>query len=227
VNRLILCFLVFSFSQVHGASLSESFPAGKGANYNVKMKQDATPIHLSLYVSNTRVDSVNIEYFMETKGILPVQMWQQFEIGINPDGAQIRKGYVMTKELEQPESMPPEYLKGASGGIQVNDFLFANKAQLDKDKVGEEIVEIAAGTTKATHYRVTNNGQTVDYWISDDAKPMGLVMLVSKSEKSANQNYSLELVSLMDNVKAKIQPEKAVPLTDKGKAFLAKPESLR
>ncbi len=209
------------------ASLSESFPAGKGSTYKVKMRQDATPIHLSLYVAGTRVDSVHIEYFMETKGIIPVQMWQQFEIGVTPRGAQILKGYVQTKELKDAEIMPPEYLKGAQGGIQVNDFLFADKAQLDKDKVGEETVEIAAGTTKATHYRVSNNGQTVDYWISDDAKPMGLVMLVSKSEKSENQNYSLELTSLMENVKAKIQPEKAVPLTDTGKSMLAKPESLR
>jgi hypothetical protein len=31
----------------------------------------------------------------------------------------------------------------------------------------------------------------------------------------------------MENVKAKILPEKAVPLSEKGKALLAKPESLR
>ena len=77
---------------------------------------------------------------------------------------------------------------------------------MDKDKVGDELVEIAAGSTKATHNRTTGNGQKVDYWISNDAKPMGLVMLVSKIEKNENQNYSLELISLMENVKAKIVP---------------------
>ncbi len=209
-------------------SLSQSFPAGRGASYKLKMKQDPTPISFSIYVAGTRVDSVHIEYFMETKGILPVQMWQQFEIGINPGKpADIRKGFVLTKELLKPEIMPADYLRGASGGVQVNDFLFSDKAQLDKDKVGEEIVEIAAGSTKAMHYRTSNNGQTIDYWISDDAKPMGLVMLVSKSEKSANQNYSLELASLMDNVKPKILPENAVPLSEKGKSLLAKPERVR
>jgi hypothetical protein len=221
----LLCLLSLNaFAQ----NLSQSFPAGKGSSFKITMKGDkANPVFLSLYVAGTRVDSVHIEYFMETKGLIPLQMWQQFEIGISSKGAEIRKGYVQTKELTAPESMPPEYLKGASGGIQVNDFLFADKAQLDKDKVGVENVEIAAGTTKSTHYRVSGNGQTVDYWISDDAKPMGLVMLVSKSDKDENQNYSLELTSLMDNVKAKILPEKAVPLTDIGKSLLAKPESMR
>ncbi len=214
--------------QVFAQNLSQSFPAGKGSSYKIIMKGDkANPVSLSLYVAGTRVDSVHIEYFMETKGIIPLQMWQQFEIGVSSKGAEIRKGYVFTKELTAPETMPPEYLKGAGGGIQVNDFLFADKAQLDKDKIGIENVEIAAGTTKATHYRVSNNGQTVDYWICDDAKPMGLVMLVSKSEKNENQNYSLELTSLMDNVKAKILPEKAVSLSEAGKSLLAKPESMR
>lgn len=211
---------------VFADSLSESFPAGKGSTYKIKMRQDTTPIFLSLYVAGTRVDSVHIEYFMETKTIIPVQMWQQFEIGVGKS-AEIRKGYVYTKDLTAPEIMPAQYLKGAEGGIQVNDFLFADKAKLDKDKVGEENVEVAAGTTKATHYRTSNNGQTVDYWISDDAKPMGLVMLVSKSDKNENQNYSLELTGLMNNVKPKILPEKAIPLSEKGKSMLAKPESLR
>lgn len=225
-NLFLLFCVIFSVSSL-AESLSESFPAGKGSTYKIKMRQDTTPIFLSLYVAGTRVDSVHIEYFMETKSLVPVQMWQQFEIGVSTSGASIRKGFIQTKDLTNPETMPMEYLRGASGGIQVNDFLFADKAKLEKDKVGIETVEIAAGSTKATHYRVSNNGQTVDYWISDEAKPMGLVMLVSKSEKNENQNYSLELTGLMENVKAKILPEKAVPLTDKGKSMLAKPESLR
>jgi hypothetical protein len=227
MNKLIALLFAFSI-EAQAQNLSQSFPAGSGATYKVKMKNDTTPIHLSIYVAGTRVDSVHIEYFMETKGLMNVQMWQQFEIGINPKGpAVVKKGFVLTKELPHPEIMPESYLKGASGGIQVNDFMFADKSQLDKNKIGIEMVEIAAGTTKATHYRTSNNGQTVDYWISDEAKPMGLVMLISKSEQNPNQNYGLELVSLMENVKAKIVPEKAVPLTETGKSYLAKPESLR
>lgn len=221
-----LLFVVVAIS-AYAQSLSESFPAGKGAVYKIKFKDDPTPVHLSLYVAGTRVDSVHIEYQLETKGLLPVQMWQQFEIGVTPKGAEIRKGFVLAKELPKPEIMPADYLKGASGGLQVNDFLFATKEQLARHRIAEEMVEIAAGTTKATHYRTSSNGQTVDYWISDKAKPMGLVMLISKGEKSAHHNYSLELVNMMENVKPKIVPERAVPLTSKGKSFLARPESMR
>ena len=227
MKTLILALLLMSLPSL-GETLSQSFPAGSGANYKIKMQADPTPILLQLYVASTRVDSVNIEYFLETKGLVSVQMWQQFEIGVAPGkAAEIRKGYVLARELTKPESMPKAYLEGASGGIQVNDFLFADKARLDKDKVGIEMVEISAGATKATHYRAASNGQTVDYWISDEAKPMGLVMLVSKSEKDPNRNYSLELVNLMENVKAKIKPEESVPLTENGKGLLAKPASLR
>ncbi|HXH76675.1 MAG TPA: hypothetical protein VNJ08_17020 [Bacteriovoracaceae bacterium] len=219
--------LLFS-STVFGASLSESFPAGKGANYSVKMGKDVEPVHLGLYIAGTRVDSVHVEYFMETKGLLPVQMWQQFEIVVKEKGpAEIKKGFVFTKEMKKPEIMPDNFLKGASGGIQMNDFLFADKSALEKYKIGVETIEIAAGTTKATHYRTTNNGQTVDYWISDEAKPMGLVMLTSKSDKVESQNYSLEMKSLIQNVKPRILPENAGPLTEQGKKFLAKPESMR
>lgn len=224
--KFVALCLLFTIS-ANAQNLSTSFPAGTGAAYKVKMKKDPTPIFLSIYVAGTRVDSVHIEYFLETKGLLGVQMWQQFEIGVTPKGAEIRKGYVLTKELTNAEIMPQEHLKGASGGIEMNDFLFAEKEQLNKDKIGVEMVEIAAGTTKTTHYRTSNNGQTVDYWVSDDAKPLGLVMLISKSEKNENQNYSLEMTNMMENVKAKILPEKAVPLTIKGKGLLAKPESLR
>jgi hypothetical protein len=224
--KITSLFLLLSFN-AFAQSMSQSFPAGKGASYKVKMDKNEEPIFLSIYVAGTKVDSVNIEYFLETKGLLGVQMWQQFEVGIKTASpAEVRRGYVQTKELKNPEIIPADFLKGAQGGVQVNDFLFQNKNSLDKNKIGIETIEIAAGTTKATHYRTTNNGQTVDFWISDEAKPLGLVLLTSKGKKDS-QNYGLELVNLTDNVKAKIVPETAVPLTETGKAFLARPEALR
>lgn len=225
--KKIALILLLCSTNLFAQNLSTSFPAGKGANYKVLMKKDPQPIQLAIYIAGTRVDSVHVEYYMTTKGIIPLQMWQQFEIGVGKGPAEIRKGYVLTNEMKTPETIPSDYLKGAAGGIQVNDFLFKDKASIEKYKVGEEIVEIAAGSTKATHYRTSSNGQTVDYWVSDDAKPLGLVLLTSKSDKNENQNYSIELTSVADNVKPKILPENAVPLTDKGKAYLAKPASMR
>lgn len=227
MNSFFLLFLILSVNTL-AESISQNFPAGYGASYRIKIKKESNPINLSIYVAGTKVDSVNVEYFMETKSIFPIQVWQQFEIGINEKATvDIKKGFILTKDLSIPEIIPIEYLKGVSGGIQVSNFLFRDKAQLNKDKIGEEIVEIAAGTTKATHYRTSSNGQTIDYWISFNAKPIGLVMLISKSEKNEHQNYAIELTNLIENVKPKINPENAVPLSEKGKSLLAKPESLR
>lgn len=221
---LVLCFSQWAFAQ----SVGKSFPPGSGASYRIKLQQDSTPIELSIYVAEARVDSLHIEYFMHTKGLLPLEMWQQFEVTVaSGRPLKLERGYVYTKELSAPERLPAEYLQGASGGVQVNDFLFATEAQLAQHRIGVETVEIAAGTTKATHYRVSNNGQTVDYWISDSAKPLGLVMLISKSEKNPQQNYGIELLRLVENVKARINPTQAGPLTEKGRSLLARPESVR
>lgn len=226
MNKFAL-ILFFVSNSLFAQNLSQSFPAGSGATYKILMKSDPTPIKLSLYIAGTRVDSVNVEYFMETEGLFSMQLWQQFEVAVNSSGpAVIKKGYLQSKELPKPEIIPASHLAGAEGGIQVNDFLFSDKKKLEKLKIADETLEIAAGTTKATHYRTSNNGQTVDFWLSDDAKPLGLVMLTSKSD-IPSKNYTLELTSLIANVKAKINPENAVSLTEKGKLFLAKPQSLR
>src|SRR5690606_9580047 len=157
-NKFLLVVFLVLFQQVFAQSLSKSFPAGSGANYKITMKSDPTPIKLALYIAGTRTDSVHVEYFMETQGLFSTQLWQQFEVGVKPGApAEIRKGFIQTKELSKAEIIPSEYLKGAEGGIQVNDFLFADKSKLEKLKVGVETVEIAAGSTKATHYRTTNN----------------------------------------------------------------------
>jgi hypothetical protein len=228
MNKLLFIVLILLHSTAFAQKLEESFPVGKGSTFKLVMKSGGPGIDVSIYVASVQKTSLNIEYFMQSNGgLLPIVMWQQFEIELSSHfPAVVANGYVQTKELKAPEKMPPEYLKGFDG-VKVNDFLFTSKAELDKNKVGEETIEVAAGKTQTTHYRTSNNGQTVDYWIGPSAKPIGLVKLVSKSEKVDNQNYSMELVSLMDNVKAYIMPSQSVPLTATGKSFLMKPESVR
>lgn len=220
-------FLVgFLTTSAFAQDLSKSFPAGKGSTFKLVM-QDGPPIDLSIYVASSTSGAVNVEYYMNATGsLVPVQMWQQFEVKISRGKADIQKGYLKTKELRAPQIIPSEYLKGYDG-VQVNDFLFSSEAELDKNKIGVDEVDIPAGKTKANHYRTINNNQTIDYWISDDAKPIGLVKLVSTSLKDPKKNYKIELKSLMENVRATIDPSLAGPLTDVGRAFLAKPESVR
>ncbi len=207
--------------------LSQSFPPGRGTLYRLEVQGQSLPIDVSIYVASSSKERVSIEYFLSSReSLIPVEMWQQFEIAPSLAApAKITRGFIQTKELQNPEILTPEYMSGFDG-VRVNDFLFSSEAELGKNKVGEETVEVPAGKTKATHYRTTRDDQTIDYWISDEAKPIGLVKLVSTS-KEEKKNYKLALTSLMKNVKPFIDPAKGVPLTDMGKSFLAKPGSVK
>jgi hypothetical protein len=63
---------------------------------------------------------------------------------------------------------------GGRGGLRGARFL-----KLDPKKlVGKETVKVAAGSFKADHYKdTTPNGATVEYWVSADVPPFGLVKL--------------------------------------------------
>lgn len=225
MNKILLALLVTT--SVHAADLMESFPAGKGSIYQLEVQGQKIPMNVSIYVASSTKTSVSIEYFISSReSLIPVEMWQQFEIIPSSSGTKVSKGYIQTKELKNPEILTGEYLNGFDG-VKVNDFLFSDEKEINKNKVGVETVEVPAGKDEATHYRTVANGQTIDYWISDSAKPIGLVKLTSKHPSDEKKNYKLELSSLMKNVKAFIEPAKAVPLTETGKSLLAKPESVR
>lgn len=224
-TKLAVAFFL-SFSAL-AAGLRESFPEGKGSLYQLEVQGQKIPFDVSIYVAGVTTSEVRIEYFIASReSLVPIEMWQQFEIAPESSGTKIRRGFVQTRELKNPETLTGDYLRG-SGGLDVNDFLFSSLAQIDQFKVGEESVSVPAGKDQATHYRKKSGEQTLDYWISPSAKPMGLVKLVSTHPSDPKKNYKLELTSLMKNVKPYIDPTKAVPLSDLGKSFLAKPESVR
>ncbi|MFL5784411.1 MAG: hypothetical protein ACJ76H_07385 [Bacteriovoracaceae bacterium] len=221
-------FLALLFATpLYAADLTETFTPGKGTLYQLEVQGQKIPVDVSIYVASSAKDHVNIEYFLSSReSLIPVEMWQQFEIAASENGSKVTKGFIQTKELKNPETLTDDYLKGLDG-VQVNDFLFSSESELSKDKVGEEMVEVPAGKDKAMHYRTVSGGSTIDYWISDSAKPIGLVKLVSKHPSDQKKNYTLALTSLMKNVKPFIDPAKAVPLSSLGKSLLAKPESIR
>lgn len=224
-NKILLCVLLSGAA--HATDLTESFPQGKGSIYQLEVQGQKIPVTVSIYVADSKKDTVSIEYFISSReSLLPLEMWQQFEIAPSPSGTKVTKGYVQTKELKNPEILTGDYLNGFDG-VKVNDFLFSDENEINKNKIGVESVQVPAGKDQATHYRTAANGQTVDYWISDSAKPIGLVKLVSKHPTDEKRNYKLELTSLMKNVKAFIDPAKAVPLSATGKSLLSKPESVR
>ncbi len=227
MNKKILffCFILFQFNS-YAQNLSQSFPAGSGSEFEIKFKQDNTKTNLSIYIAATRTDSVFVEFFIETKDLIPLLLWQQFEIGITTQGSEIRSGYIQGSEFNNPEIIPKNLIKEESG-IPLTDFLFKNDKNQNANFLGDEIVEVAAGSTKAKHFQITKNKQILDYWISDEAKPLGLVMLTSKNPEIKEQNYSIQLLNIIENKKAKILPEKAIPLTEKGKSILLKKEKIK
>lgn len=223
-NKIFFAF--FFCANAFAADLS-SFTPGKGTLYQMEVQGQKIPVDVSIYVAASNSSSVSIEYFISSRqSLLPIEMWQQFEIAPSPTGTKVLKGFVQTKELKNPETLTGEYLGGLDG-VKVNDFLFSNEGDLNKNKIGDEMVQVPAGKDKAAHYRVESGGSTIDYWISPSAKPIGLVKLTSSHPTDDKKNYKLELVSLMKNVKPYIDPAKAVPLSEMGKSFLAKPESVR
>jgi hypothetical protein len=213
---IILIALSFQF-----AFAADTFVKGSGSEFS--MKSNGISSKLNIYITKSSFTKLGIEYYFETSGFIQKKMWQQFILGIHSDGPlSIEAAYVKTPELSKPEKLTSEYLN-VNKGVKLEQFFFSNKSQIDKYKVGNENIEVPAGSLQAVHYRKKNNGQVVDFWISDQVKPIGLVKLSSKNEKVMEQNYEIELVSLLVNVKATIDPEKSGPLTEKGKEALAIP----
>lgn len=201
---------------------AEAFKQGTGSRYKM-VSENGTTADLSIYISESSFTKLGVEYFFSTDGIIKSQMWQQFIFKIVDNGPlAIQAGYIKTSEFPKPEALTSEYLN-VNNGVQVNDFIFAKKKELDKFKIKQELVEVPAGEIIATHYRKKRNGQVVDFWITDETKPIGLVKLISKNPKNPDHNYQLELLNLLKNVKPTITPKVAVPLTDKGKSILPKP----
>ncbi len=183
------------------------FKKGDGSSF--KMNTNGQSVELNIYVSSVATHNMNIEFHFGSGGLLASNMWQQFEFELkdrNP--ISIKAGYIKLAPNRDTEIMTEEMFK-LNKGVQVENFLFNSEAQISQDYVGDEKVETPAGTIVAKHYKKTVKDQTVHYWIADRVKPIGLVKLVSKSEKIKSNNYTIELKNLLTSVKSKIDPSKA------------------
>lgn len=203
--KIKLSILLFFFTSL---SFGQSFKKGEGSEFTLKFKDGLTS-NLSIYVTHSELAKIGIEYYFNSNnGIIPIKLWQQFHFSYSGEGpVSIDAGFVYAQEMTKPEALTRKYLN-VNDGVQVNDFLFSKRSEIDASKIGEEKVKVPAGTVMATHYRKVRGGQTVDFWISDKTKPIGLVKLNSKSDSKAEHNYGLELMSLIKDVKAKIDPKK-------------------
>lgn len=211
----------FNMSSIGFAKESERpYKLGDGAQYQVSTQ--VGPAEVSIYfVPSASPTDMAVEFYFNTKqSFVPIQLWQQFHLSTNKSGKsglKMKKGFIFSDAFGNRE-LGHEYLQGYEG-VQLQQFLISSKEDLKKHWIGKETVSVPAGKVQADHYRMENNGQTVDFWIHHSSKPIGLVKLISKGPK-ASQQYEMKLNSLLKNVKRKIDPAKSQPMDEKTQSYL-------
>jgi len=196
------------------------YKKGEGAKYYMKM-QNNPDAEISIYFAEVKKENISIEFFIYAQNtLIPIKLYQQFLLAKKADGSlMMKESYIQGPDEKFPQRMSPETFTNHNG-IELNDFFFSDEKKLKTSLVGNEDLQIVAGKTKTQHYRKINNGQHIDFWVSDDSKPLGLVKLISKNEKVAEQNYTIELQAILKNVSATINPKNAKPLDKNGKKLL-------
>jgi hypothetical protein len=226
MRTLLALFFIFGLNvyaqNSKAPSTAENLPKyqiGSGGKYQLMVGKDPTDVQIG-FVEQTPSKLV-VEISMKSandKDSLNIKMVQQFQLGVGGGKIKIQKGIMKIPMISQPQILPPEYLEGFDGA-QVKSFLIGSSSELSGKKVGIEHISTPAGDFTATHYRHIENGQTIDYWIADAAKPLGLVKIESTG-KSSSQNYKMEFKGTVTGVTAQINADEAVPLNEAAKAFL-------
>ncbi len=97
--------------------------------------------------------------------------------------------------LTDPEAMPRAVFENAAG-IPLAEALVSDLSSLAPYRVGTATILVPAGYLRCTQYRVSRDGWTIDFWLSDRAGPLKLVQLNATGPKP-EQNFELLLISLL------------------------------
>jgi hypothetical protein len=215
---LLVIILILSTKIFAG---TKEYIIGSGSSFNFR-GADEQNINLSIYITSSSFTKLGVEYFFSTGSLIGIEAWQQYGMSVTDKGLTLDEGYIQSNDMKKPEIMTKDFLYNNDHGVKVDDFFFSKESEIEKYKIGLETIEVPAGTILANHYQKKRDEQIIDFWISDKAGAIGLVKLISKGTKDTNQNYTIELSTLLTRVKAKIDPVMAVPLSEKGKMFLGK-----
>lgn len=197
---MIFFILIFSFF-----SHADIFTVGSGSEFRFKSGPHSAAFPLSIYIVQSSFNRLKVEYhFADTASLLPSQQWQQYEFKRDQDNKmKIVSGRSLASGESQVKKIDLQVNQGK--GVEISQFLFGHSETQSNLFVKKELVEVPAGQVEAKKYEVSKNGQTVQFWISDQAKPIGLVKLVSRNPQNTKQNYSVELQSLIKSVSPKIK----------------------
>jgi hypothetical protein len=196
---------------------------GNGSRFTLQSQGSTFDMNVGLVKVDPAAGRTVIEVFAAAQ--LADPLWQQFVISMKGDRPVVESGYIQVGN-KAPMVLPKQHLAGV-GGLDVGLFMLS-EAELRNGKtgdlklVGPETLTTPAGTVACSHYRLDKGGQKIDAWISDEARPIGLVRMVSTGKKT-DQNYQMELRELLSGIAPKIDPAKAGPLSDEMKAILTRP----
>ncbi|MFM8551279.1 MAG: hypothetical protein ACKOCD_03060 [Nitrospiraceae bacterium] len=223
VGSLLTLAWALSASDAGSASLAGlAKDQGSGSRFTLQSQGSTFDLNVGLVKVDAAANRAVIEVYAADQFSAP--LWQQFTLDVKGTRPAVESGYIQVGN-KAPMTLPKQYLSGI-GNLDVGMFLLSEadlRAGSGKDlkSLGQETITIAAGTVTCLHYRVEKDGQTLDFWASDEAKPIGLVRMVSAGKKK-EENYQLELQELLSGIAAKIDPSKAGPLSDDMKAILTK-----
>lgn len=229
-RRLVListCLILSGFVlpvPSHGATLSAlAKDQGNGSRFTMQSQGSTFDLNVGLLKVDPAEGRVIIEVFAAAQ--LSDPLWQQFVIGMKGERPAVEAGYIQVGD-KAPMVLPKQHLVGI-GGLDVSLFLVSegdlrHGSTKDLKHLGQETIATPAGKVSCVHYRVEKPAQQLDFWISDEAKPIGLVRMVSTGTQPSD-NYQLELQELLSGIAPKINPAKAGPLSDEMKAVLTRP----
>jgi len=195
------------------------YEIGAGGKYQLQVGND--PSDVTMAVISRTDDRLVIEILIESKNdsaALGVKMWQQFHLKLVDGKIQIEKGIMKIPQIGKPQIFPNEYLQGYSG-VKMQSFLINSEKDMSGKKIATESVTTDGGTFQTSHYRHSENSQTLDFWIAQAAKPFGLVKMNSVGGQFG-QTYNMTFKGSVSGYKSQIDATQAEPLSDMAKAFL-------
>lgn len=209
VRIALLCCVGWYSVSARAFDLAKSFPKGKGSRFELKL-DGGMKTDVMIYVADSTKSAAAIEMYLSSAAMgMPLELWLLSRFGAKSEKKiELQDMFAWMKGSPAPEKIPAETV-GRSKGLQLTDFMLRDAAALGALRVEKGPIQVPAGTVQATHYRMKQNKNTIDFWISEEAAPLGLVKIDSTGENA----FSMALVTLLSNVQAKIDPRRAVPMT--------------
>jgi hypothetical protein len=172
-------------------------PVGSWADYNMSVGQLAKMKMRMALVSKGATGSI-METTVEGEMLAPLggKMVMQVTMGPGVEKDGNAKKLVMQVGTSDPMEMPLD-MTGAKQFTKPNP----------KTLLKSETITVAAGTFKTKHYRDKSaKGEKVDFWISEDVPPLGLVKIEAeqKGNPQIKGSVTLELAAKGADAKALI-----------------------